>query len=80
MPKDKKRAVRIRPAVVILATEVEDGEFIVTVVPITTSPSADPRTLQEIAPQTKKRLRLDDRRSFIVLKESEPFSLGPARM
>ena len=48
-----------RPVVIVLSTEVQDDEFVVTVVPVTTSPPQDPKTSIEVPAQTKKRLGLD---------------------
>lgn len=62
-----------RPAVVILATEIENNEFIVTVAPITSAPPDDLRSIFEIPLQTKERLGLDHRKSYVVLTEVNRF-------
>ncbi len=62
-----------RPAVVVLATEIDDGHFVVTVAPVTTSSPGDRRNVLEIPPQTKQRLGLDHRQSFVVLTEVNRF-------
>jgi hypothetical protein len=63
-----------RPALVlaIVATQ-DDGTPVVRVLPITHSPPADPGDAIEIPAATKRRLGLDDERSFIVLTESNRF-------
>ena len=63
-----------RPCLVlaIVATEV-DGSTIVRVLPITHSSPSDPSAAIEIPAAVKRRLRLDDERSWIVLSESNRF-------
>jgi hypothetical protein len=46
----------------------------VAVAPITHSPPDDPRSAVEIPPDVKKRLGLDDERSWIILTEINRFS------
>ena len=63
-----------RPCLVLAIVAVEaDGSKIVRVLPITHSPPADPSVVIEIPPAVKRRLRLDDERSWIVLSESNRF-------
>ncbi len=62
-----------RPCAVLLATTTKDGEQIVTVLPVTHTPPADERLAVEIPAGTKKRLGLDDARSWIVLSEANRF-------
>lgn len=62
-----------RPCAVLLATTTKDDEQIVTVLPVTHTPPADERLAVEIPPGTKKRLGLDDARSWIVLSEANRF-------
>lgn len=71
----QEEGVKDRPCAVILAVQDEDGEHLVTVLPIThTHPSADELDLSiEIPPETKKRLGLDDTQSWIVLSEANRF-------
>jgi hypothetical protein len=47
--------VKDRPCAVVLATTTEDGEDIVTVLPITHSPPADDLLAVEFPAATKKR-------------------------
>ena len=56
-----------RPCAVLLATATANGEQIVTVLPVTHTPPEDERLAVEIPGGTKKRLCLDDARSWIVL-------------
>lgn len=56
----------------IFAT-LEDRTPAVRVLPITHSPPSDLRDAIEIPPTTKRRLGLDDERSWIVLTESNRF-------
>lgn len=63
-----------RPAVVLaIVAMLEDGTPAVRVLPITHSPPSDPHDAIEIPPATKRRLGLDDERSWIVLTESNRF-------
>lgn len=63
-----------RPCLVLAIVAVEaDGSKIVRVLPITHSPSADPSATIEIPAAVKRRLGLDEERSWIVLTESNRF-------
>ncbi|MFN3833785.1 MAG: plasmid maintenance toxin (PemK-like) [Allorhizobium sp.] len=63
-----------RPALVLaIVATLEDGTPAVRVLPITHSPPSDPSEAIEIPPATKRRLGLDDERSWIVLTESNRF-------
>lgn len=62
-----------RPCAIILATEQIDGETVVTVLPITHAPPAVAGFAVEIPSDTKRRLKLDDRSSWIVLTEANRF-------
>lgn len=65
--------VKERPCAVILVTVNEDGERVVTVLPITHTPPRDPALAVEIPPAVKRRLKLDDERSWVVLTEANRF-------
>lgn len=69
----QEEGVKDRPCAVILATVTQDGEQMVTVLPITHTPPADPYSAVEIPARTKTRLRLDDERSWVVLTEANRF-------
>nr|WP_279308210.1 type II toxin-antitoxin system PemK/MazF family toxin [Niveispirillum sp. BGYR6] len=62
-----------RPCAVILVTTAEDGEQVVTVLPITHRPPTDARLAVEIPTMTKQRLGLDGERSWVVLTEANRF-------
>nr|WP_036292238.1 type II toxin-antitoxin system PemK/MazF family toxin [Methylosinus sp. PW1] len=69
----REEGVKDRPCAVVLATTTEDGEDVVTVLPITHSPPADSLFAVELPTATKKRLRLDGERSWVVLSEANRF-------
>lgn len=52
---------------------VEAGRTTVTVLPITRSPPQNPATALELPLATKRRLGLDDERSWVVLNEANRF-------
>ena len=58
----------------ILVTITKDDEQAVTVPPITHSPPGDPETAVEIPAATKRRLGLDDERSWIIVNEANQFA------
>jgi hypothetical protein len=63
-----------RPALVLaIVAHLDDGTPTVRVLPITHSPPDNPDEAIEIPPATKRRLGLDDERSWIVLTESNRF-------
>ena len=57
----------------MLVVEDEDGRPTVTVVPVTHSPPDSPNVAIEIPAETKRRLGLDDDRSWIVVSEANVF-------
>ena len=65
--------VKDRPCAVILVTSDNEGEKIVTVLPISHTPPANSALAVEIPHETKRRLGLDDERSWIVLTEANRF-------
>ncbi len=69
----QEEGVKDRPCAVILVTTTEDGEKVVTVLPITHTPPSDPRLAVEIPSTTKLRLGLDGERSWVVLTEANRF-------
>lgn len=56
-----------------MVVQDEDGEDVVTVLPVTHTPPIDPADAIEIPAVTKRRLGLDDDRSWIVLTEANRF-------
>ena len=69
----QEEGVKDRPCAVILVTEGEAGERVVTVLPVTHLVPADPELAVEIPAAVKRRLRLDDDRSWVVLTEANRF-------
>jgi hypothetical protein len=69
----QEEGVKDRPCAVILVTADNEGDKIVTVLPITYTPPQNPALAVEIPHATKCRLGLDDERSWIVLTEANRF-------
>ncbi|MGH8477548.1 MAG: growth inhibitor PemK [Methylococcales bacterium] len=65
--------VKDRPCAVVLVTMEDDGDQIVTVLPVTHSPPTNPALAIEIPRLTRQRLGLDDESSWIVLSEANRF-------
>ena len=63
-----------RPCAVLLAVTDEAGDRKVLVVPITHTPPRDLALAVEIPAATKRRLGLDDERSWIVVAEANRFT------
>ena len=63
-----------RPSVVVLAVAREaDGATVVTVLPVTHSPPADPALAVEVPAPVKRHLGLDAERSWVVVSEGNEF-------
>ena len=80
----QEEGVKDRPCAVILVNTDEAGEQWVTTLPVTHAPPSNPELAVEIPAATKRRLRLDDARSWVVLSEANRFlwpgpDLRPAR-
>jgi hypothetical protein len=71
----QEEGLKDRPCAVVLLLQNQDGDDVVTVLPIThTPPSGSEADLAiEIPPVTKRRLGLDDDRSWVVLTEANRF-------
>lgn len=69
----REECVKDRPCAVILVSRDDAGERIVTVLPISHTPPADLTPAVEIPAATKRRLGLDDERSWVVLSEANRF-------
>ena len=69
----QEEGVKDRPCAVILVVTSEDGERAVTVLPISHTPPVDPMLTVEIPAKVKRRLGLDDERSWVVLTEANRF-------
>lgn len=62
-----------RPCAVVAARQIIEDREVVTVVPVTHSPPADPLDAIELPIAIKKHLGLDDKRSWIVVTETNDF-------
>jgi hypothetical protein len=69
----QEEGLKDRPCVIVVARHVVADRVLVTVVPITHTPSADPQAAIEIPPQIKARLGLDAQSSWIVVSEVNVF-------
>lgn len=72
--KGQEEGRKVRPCAVLLAVVNEDGDTVVTVLPITHTPPRDPALAVEVPSATKRRLGLDDQRSWIVLTDANRFT------
>jgi len=63
-----------RPCAVVVATMRHDGKTTVYVAPITHRPPSDSRYAIEVPLGTKKRLGLDDARSWIITNDLNAFT------
>ena len=70
----QEEGVRDRPCAVILATANKAGDQVVTVLPISHTPPSNPLLAVEIPAAVKRRLKLDDDRSWVVLAEANRFT------
>jgi hypothetical protein len=70
----QEEGTKDRPCVLVLAVKDEEGEVIVTVVPVTHAPPERPDEAVEIPQQTKRRLGLDSERSWIIASEVNRFA------
>ncbi len=69
----QEEGVKDRPCAVVLTSTDEAGGQIVTVLPISHTPPSNPLLAVEIPAATKRRLGLDDDRSWVVLTEANRF-------
>jgi hypothetical protein len=71
----QEEGVKDRPCAIVLATADEAGDQVVTVLPISHTPPSNPLLAVEIpAAAVKRRLKLDDERSWVVLAEANRFT------
>ena len=70
----QEEGVKDRPCAVVLTTIGEAGDQVVTVLPISHTPPSDPLLAVEIPAAVKRRLNLDDERSWVVLTEANRFT------
>jgi hypothetical protein len=69
----QEEGVKDRPCAIVLISSDEEGEQWVTVLPVTHTPPSVPELAIEIPATTKRRLALDDERSWVVLREANRF-------
>ncbi len=69
----REEGVKDRPCAVVLAAQNEDGDTLVTVVPITHTPPDTDDAAFELPWTTKKRLGLDSERSWVIVAEVNRF-------
>jgi hypothetical protein len=69
-----EEGVKDRPCAVVLVSTDEAGDQVVTVLPISHAPPSDPRLAVEIPAAVKRRLGLDDDRSWVVVTEANRFT------
>lgn len=62
-----------RPCAIVLVAQEQDSTQLVTVLPITHSPPVDVRLAVEIPIEVKRRIGLDEARSWVVLSEANRF-------
>jgi mRNA-degrading endonuclease toxin of MazEF toxin-antitoxin module len=63
-----------RPCAVVLTTRRENGRIIVYVAPVTHAEPQNKAAAVEIPTETKKRLNMDDQRSWIIVSEINSFT------
>ncbi|CDX29146.1 conserved hypothetical protein [Mesorhizobium plurifarium] len=62
-----------RPCAIVAARRIVEGREVVTVVPITHTPPADPADAMEMPVPLKAHLGLDDMRSWVLVSETNDF-------
>ena len=62
-----------RPCVIVLTTIQGESGTVVTVAPVTHHPPANPDTAVELPAETKRRLGLDEERSWVAVSEVNRF-------
>lgn len=70
----QEEGVKDRPCAIILTTANDVGDQVVTVLPISHTPPSNPLLAVEIPAAVKRRLKLDDERSWVVLAEANRFT------
>lgn len=80
----REEGTKDRPCAIVLLANPNEGERVVTVLPITHAPPANPEQAVEVPLRTKQRLGLDEDRAWIILSEANRFvwpgpDLRPAR-
>ncbi len=70
----QEEGVKDRPCAIVLATANAAGDQVVTVLPISHTPPSNPLLAVEMPAVVKNRLKLDDKRSWVVLAEANRFT------
>ena len=70
----QEEGVKDRPCAVVLTTTNEAGDQVATVLPVTHTPPSNPLLAVELPTAVKRRLKLDDERSWVVLAEANRFT------
>jgi len=66
--------VKDRPCAIVVVADDDSSRQTVTVLPVTHTPPSHPQTAVEIPADTKRRLGLDDSRSWVMLTEANRFN------
>ncbi len=69
----REEGVKDRPCAIVLGQEDEEGDTVVTVVPVTHTPPTRAEEAVEIPLATKQRLGLDSERSWVIVSEVNRF-------
>ena len=69
----QEEGVKDRPCAVVMVVGTDEGNRIVTVLPVTHTPPSDRALAIEIPYATKERLGLDSERSWVLLTEANRF-------
>jgi hypothetical protein len=69
----QEEGVKDRPCAIILSSSGESAEQVVTVLPVTHTPPDNAQLAVEIPAAVKRRIGLDDTRSWVVLTEANRF-------
>jgi len=69
----QEEGLKDRPCALVLSAQDDGGDTLVAVVPVTHTPPRRPEEGVEIPPAVKRRLGLDEARSWIVVSEINRF-------
>jgi mRNA-degrading endonuclease toxin of MazEF toxin-antitoxin module len=69
----REEGAKDRPCAVVLVSSLRDGDQVVTVLPITHTPPREPALAVEMPAGVKRRLGLDEDRSWIVVTDANRF-------
>ncbi|MBF5089082.1 hypothetical protein F1640_03335 [Novosphingobium sp. NBM11] len=69
----QEEGTKDRPCAVLLTSTTDAGETLVIALPVTHTPPTDPDIAVELPLATKRRLGLDDARSWIIVTEGNRF-------